>query len=96
MTPLRWRDALAHAAIAFAFQAAFPRLAHRLRWPTRLGPRGLVAYAAFNTGLRFALWLYVGRMAEKEKRARAELRKQLGREPTEDELLAHLGIACER
>jgi DNA-directed RNA polymerase specialized sigma subunit len=35
-------------------------------------------------------------MAEKRQRAERELREQLGRDPTEDEVLAHLGVTCER
>jgi DNA-directed RNA polymerase specialized sigma subunit len=32
-------------------------------------------------------------MEQKRAQAEGELRQQLGRKPTEDELLAHLGIA---
>ena len=55
MTDRRWLNVIANAVIAFVFGAAFPRLAYRLRWPTRLGPRGLVAYIACNTAISFAL-----------------------------------------
>jgi hypothetical protein len=88
------RDVLTYCAATFVANAAFPRLAHRLRWPTRLGPRGLVGYVAFNTAVLFALrtWLlpFFKRMAEDA------LRQQLGREPTEDELFAHLGVPRRR
>jgi hypothetical protein len=94
------REVLRVRAIAFVGMAAFPRVAHWLRWPTRLGPRGLIAYAAFNTLLLFAIHTWVipffNRMAEKRQRAERELREQLGRDPTEDEVLAHLGVTCER
>ena len=100
MTHPRWRDALGYGAIAFLFLAAFPTLAYRMRWPTRLGPRGLLAYVAFNTAIGFALrtWAmpYFKRMAREQERAKEELRHQLGREPTEDELFAHLGITHRR
>lgn len=100
MTHPRWRDALGYGAIAFLFLAAFPRLAYRMRWPTRLGHRGLLAYVVFNTASGFALrtWVapYFKRMAREQERAKEELRHQLGREPTEDELFAHLGVTCRR
>ena len=100
MTAPGWREVLEERALAFVGTAAFPRLAHWLRWPTRLGPRGFLAYVAFNTFLLFALrtWVipYLRRMAEEQERVKEELRAQLGREPTADELLAHLDIACRR
>lgn len=100
MTQPRWQETFGNGAIAVVFGAAFPKLAYRLRWPTRLGPRGLVAYIAFNTVLDFALrtWVapYFKRMAEQQERAKKELWQQLGRDPTEDELLAHLGITRKR
>ena len=91
---------LQKSAVAFVGTVAFPRLVHWLRWPTRLGPRGVVAYAAFNTLLAFAIHTWVipwaRRMAAARERAEQELREQLGREPTEDEVLAHFGIGRER
>jgi hypothetical protein len=86
--------------IAFVGTAAFPRLAHWLRWPTRLGPRGFITYVTFNTLLLFAIrsWIVplVKRKAEERERATRMLRKQLGREPGEDEVLAHLSTSGER
>ncbi len=100
MTQPRWREAVCYGAVALVFFAAFPRLAYRLRWPTRLRPRGVVAYVAFNTLVGFALrvWAvpFLKRMADERAQAEQELRQQLGREPTEDELFAHLGFACRR
>jgi len=86
--------------MTFVGTAAFPKLAYRLRWPTRLGPRGVVAYIAFNTLFlvllrQFGLPL-LKRMAEERARAEEQLRQRLGREPTERELIEHLGYACER
>ena len=84
----------------FILTAAFPRSSSWLRWPVGLGPRGLVAYVGVNT--LFLFWMrawvipYFKRMAEEQERTKQELRDQLGREPTEDELIAHLGIACKR
>jgi hypothetical protein len=95
-----WRDALGDGAIAFVVFAAFPRFAYRLRWRSRLSPRGLVAYIAVNSAVGFALqaWVvpYLRRMAQKRAQAEEELRQQLGRKPTEDEVFAHLGIGGTR
>jgi hypothetical protein len=100
MTTPTYSDVVQKSAIAFVGAAAFPRLVYRLRWPTRLGPRGFVAYAAFNTLLLFAAHTWVipwaKRMAQARERAEQELREQLGREPTEDEVLAHFGIGRKR
>lgn len=99
MTKPVWPDVVQQSATAFVGTAAFPRLAYWLRWPTRLGPRGFIAYVACNTLLLFAIrtWVipFFKRMAEERERAEQELREQLGREPTDDEVLAHLGITCE-
>ena len=100
MTTPAWRDVLQQGAIAFVGTVAFPRLAHWLRWPARLGPRGWFAYAAFNTILLFAIrtWLmpYFKRMAEERNHAERQLRERLGRDPTEEEVLAHFGITRTR
>jgi hypothetical protein len=101
MTRPRWRESVGYGGVAFVFLVAFPRLAYRLRWPTRLSPRGVVTYVAFNTLLRFALWVwaprFLSRVTDDQAQARKELRQQLGREPTEDEVFAHVGgVACRR
>ncbi len=100
MTKCAWREVLQERAIAFVGTAAFPRVSYWLRWPTRLGPRGVIAYAAFNTLVLFAMrtWgiRYFNRIATKRERAEQELRDQLGREPTEDEVFTHLRATCER
>lgn len=91
-----WRETMSQAAMAFVAMAAFPRLSYRLRWPTRLGPRGLVAYIAVNTLWQFLLRQFVlphlKRMAEEHERDMEHLRGRLGREPTERELFEHRGI----
>jgi hypothetical protein len=78
--------------MTFVVNAAFPRLAYRLRWPTRLGPRALVAYIAVTAAFLFALRVWVvpwlGRLGE--ARVRAELTERLGREPTGEELAARV------
>jgi hypothetical protein len=100
MTKPAWTDIAQQHGIGFIGAAAFPRLAHWLRWPTRLGPRGFIAYVAFNALLLFAIrtWLmpFFKRMAEERELAEQELREQLGREPTMEEVLVHLGITGER
>jgi len=100
MTQMRWQETVAYIVLAVVFLAAFPRLAYRLRWPTRLGPRGLVPYIAWRTAFLFALrtWAvpYCERMAERQEQAKLELRGQLGREPTDNEVFAQLGFACKR
>jgi hypothetical protein len=94
MTGKSWNDAMREAAWTFLFIAAFPRLAHRLQWPTRLGPRGLLLYIAFNTALGMAARTWAvplfKRLGDQREQAKDELRQQLGREPTDEELGAHL------
>jgi len=97
---LSWREGFAYGAIVVVVGAAFPRLMSWVCWPARLGPRGLAAYVAFNTVMDFAvrtrLLPYLRRVADARERARTELAQTLGREPTEDELLEHLGLTCKR
>ena len=100
MSGLSAREELLVSAVVFAGNAAFPGLGRTLLWPTRLGPRGFAAYVVASTLLRFALltWTlpHLRRMAEERERATRELRERLGREPTEDEVLAHLGFGPAR
>lgn len=87
------REVLGEHAARFVLIAAFPRLAARLRWPTRLGPRGVVLYIAMNTAIGFALraWIvpYLKDKSVQVERAKIDLRGRLGREPTPDELVAY-------
>lgn len=88
------REILAEHAARFVLIAAFPRLAAwARRWPTRLRPRGVVVYIAVNTAIGFALraWLvpYLKDKTVQLERARTDLRRQLGREPTDEELFAY-------
>ena len=53
------RVALALSAAWIVGAAVFPRLSYRARWPTRLGVRGTIAYAAFNALLLFAVREFV-------------------------------------
>jgi hypothetical protein len=87
----RRQDLGYQAMVEFIAGAAFPKLAYRLRWPTRLRGRGLLVYVAFNTLLLFAVrvWVlpWVRRIREEWERIREELRLELGREPTDEEVL---------
>ena len=97
---LGWWEKLGYGAIAVAAGTAFPRLMSWYSRPARLGPRRLAAYIARNTMIGFALhtWVlpYLRRMAADSERARTELAQTLGREPTDAELLEHLGVTTTR
>jgi hypothetical protein len=92
------REVLIQAGFTFAVHAAFPRVGYWLRWPTRLRGRPLlayvVAYVAWNIAVVFAFrqWVvpFLGAMfrqaADDLEAARQELRVELGREPTRDEV----------
>jgi hypothetical protein len=93
MTRRQWAYWVAAFAIYVPLLAAFPRLARWLQWPSRLGPRGLLAYVAAGTAVRFAVIAalpWSRRVAERQERLREELRQRLGREPTDDELITAL------
>jgi hypothetical protein len=94
MAGQRFGSALRDAGWTFVGNVAFPRLSHRLRWPTRLGPRGLLLYVAFNTALGTAVRVWVvpffTRLSEEREQTKDELRRQLGREPTDEELAARI------
>jgi hypothetical protein len=97
---LGWRETARDGVIAFVVLAAFPKLIHGWLWPTRLGPRALAVYIAFNALAGFALrtWMlpYLQRVAAEHERARTELAQVLGRRPTDAEVLEHLGLTCRR
>ncbi|WP_027007654.1 hypothetical protein [Conexibacter woesei] len=78
--------ALREAGWRFVGVAAFPRLAYRLRWPTRLGPRGLLLYIAFNTALLAAIRTWLFPLLRRHTEHRERLRAQLGHEPSDQEL----------
>lgn len=88
---LTLREHLAGAAVYIAFATALPRLAYWARWPTRLGPRGLLAYIAWVTCFQFGLRTYLLPWAERIAEKREQLTERLGRAPTDDELADHLG-----
>ena len=92
-----WRTRLQASALAFVGTVLFPRLAYRLRSPTRLGLRGVIAFVAFellHVLLGFAIRAWVMPWAERNAKERElvvpELRGRLGREPTNDAILAEL------
>jgi hypothetical protein len=73
--------------------AAFPRIVY---WRRRLGPRGQIVFAVcemlYGFALRQFLLPHFRRMAKQTERAQEQLRRRLGREPTPDELIEHLGL----
>lgn len=77
--------------MAFVGTAAFPGLAHKLRWRTRLRGRGLLLYIAANTLEQYAIRTYLlprlKRLAEEQQ----QLRDRLDREPTKEEIREHFG-----
>ena len=55
MSHRSFRSIAQERAIVFVGTALFPGIAYRLRWPTRLGPRGLLLYIAANTAFLAAV-----------------------------------------
>jgi len=85
------RDVIGASIVAFVGGAVAPRLAYRLRWPSRLGARGLVVYTAAQAavifGVRFWLVPRLRQMAATRAVVADRLRARLGREPTEQEVI---------
>ena len=91
----RWREVLTERAVGFVLGAAFPRLAYRLRWATRLGARGLIAYVAALTAFlspcapvrspASSAWPRRGPAPRHSSRGGSAAK------PTERELMEHLG-----
>jgi hypothetical protein len=80
---------LKHAGFTFGGNLLFPRLSHRLRWRTRLGPGGtlvyVLAWTAFSVFFVRAMW----KLARRQEQMWAEVREHLGREPTPQEVFEH-------
>jgi hypothetical protein len=68
--------------------ALFPRLAYKLRWPTRLRGRKLAGYIGFNALSLFVLRVLVSKMIDWRAGVIDKLTAELGREPTPDEFRA--------
>ena len=85
---------LIEAGFVFAINAASPRFGYWLRWPTRLRRGLFLGYVAWNTAVLFSLRQWVlpfladifGEAARDMEAATKELRVELGREPTRDEV----------
>jgi hypothetical protein len=71
--------------------AVFPRLARTAR--ARRGPRAVVARIAFGTAMGFAVRTLFAVCHERMTKVREELRRQLGREPTDAEVMEHVRAA---
>ena len=72
--------------------AAFPRLAYALRWPTRVGPRGFVAYVALRTAFGFGVFQCLLPHLRRTMAENDRLAVELGREPTPEELAHRIGL----
>jgi hypothetical protein len=80
---------LIDAGLTFVGNLFFARLSHRLRWRTRLGAGGTLAYVlAWTAAVVLFVW-FANRLAQRQERMWAEVRERLGREPTSDEVFEH-------
>jgi hypothetical protein len=82
-----WRRVVPIVVAYVVLGAAFPRLRYG-GWFSRVGPRGRVVYIAFATLSGFATRELARRGRQSHERVVAELR-ELGREPTEEEVRRH-------
>lgn len=98
VNPGRWDDAVGYGLtlVFLLVLMAFPRLWYPRRLRPPLSVRGVIAQIGVGTATGFAVraWVlpYFRRIEQKCAEAEDELRQQLGRKPTQDELCAHLGI----
>lgn len=95
--PERWmrtpphKEAIASAAaLTFVGNLIAPRLSYRTRWATRAGPAGLSVYVAWRTALSFSIVHYLLPRLRRVAEGQQALTDALGREPTGEELVAHL------
>jgi hypothetical protein len=80
---------LIDAGLTFAGNLFFPRLSYRLRWRTRLGVGGSLAYVlAWTAFAVFFVW-FLSKVAQRRDQMWAEVREHLGREPTPDEVFEY-------
>ena len=68
----------------------FPHRARWLLWPHGLSPRGRLGYAVATGALGFAVTEIKHRLLRSREDLIAELRAELGREPTSDEIQRRL------
>jgi hypothetical protein len=89
----RWvwdRPRVLEAVLTLLGNILFPRVSYRLRWRTRLGPRGTALYTLAWTAFAVAFMWTVRRLARIQEETRAEVRAHLGRDPTPDEVFEYL------
>ena len=87
-TALAW---VAWIVLAAVGGALFPRLGRWMRWRQRLSLRGRLIYAGASAALAFALRELAHRSLQSREDLIAELRDELGREPTSAEVQRRLG-----
>jgi hypothetical protein len=80
---------LVDAGLTFAGNLLFPRLSYRLRWHTRLGPGGTLAYVIAWTAFAVCFIWLANKAAQRQQQMWAEVREHLGREPTSDEVFEY-------
>lgn len=92
--PLDWKLVLQAQAFTFVANLISPKIGYLMRWPTRLGPNGLMLYIVFRSAFHFGsliiLRQYLVPWIERVQASQRELEGELGREPTGEELTAHL------
>ena len=81
---------LIDAGLTFAGNLLFPRLSYRLRWRTRLGPRGTLVYILATTGFAVVFVRFLTKLAQRQAQMWAEVREHLGREPTSREVFEYI------
>lgn len=79
------------AAGRFVLNALFPRLCARLRWTSRLGPRGVAVYVATAVAVKFLLNGPLRSWSRRYNAQMEELRRELGRAPTPEEIAERFG-----
>jgi threonine/homoserine/homoserine lactone efflux protein len=94
-TKFWWQQWLLGLAFALAGNAFFPRLSHRARWSQRFGVRGELAYAIAKTLFAVTFAWFALKMAQRREEMFEEVRADLGREPTADEVFEHFRAKAE-
>jgi hypothetical protein len=83
------KDRLIDAGATFTGNLFLPRVFHRLRWYTRLGPGGTIAYVIARIALTVLLIRSMWKLARRQEEMWGEVREHLGREPTPDEVFEY-------